>query len=185
MRAFWFHALARVVLLEARAGVDDQQRAHPLGMPAVEGERHVAAERQPADDGLFRAGLIQQRGDVGDRVLLAVGRLIRRVVALAVAAHVPQDQRVLLRQRLDLALPHLRRRRIAVGQDQRRAGAVHLVVDVDPVAVEFRHRSLPLLVFSLIESRILAGPRRATASRPGTGLPAMRECRGPERCPPD
>ena len=36
---------ARFVLLEARAGVDDQEGGCPLGMRAIEGKRHVAAKR--------------------------------------------------------------------------------------------------------------------------------------------
>ena len=44
--------LAGVVLLEAGPGVDDQQRADAFGMRAIKCQRHVAAERQPADDRL-------------------------------------------------------------------------------------------------------------------------------------
>ena len=57
--------LARIVLLEAGAGVDDQQRADALGMGAIERQRHVAAQRQPADDGLLGADGVEQRGHVG------------------------------------------------------------------------------------------------------------------------
>src|SRR6266550_1384610 len=77
--------LARIVLLEAGAGVDDQERGHPRRMGAIKGKRHVAAKRKSADDGAFRADLIQQRRHVADRQGLAIGVGIQRIVGLAVA----------------------------------------------------------------------------------------------------
>ncbi len=46
--------VAGVVLLEPRTGVDDQERANPLRIGAIKRERHVTAERKPADDGACR-----------------------------------------------------------------------------------------------------------------------------------
>ena len=57
--------LAGLVFLETRAGIDDQQRADPLRMRAIKCQRHVAAERKPADDGAGGADLVEQRGHVG------------------------------------------------------------------------------------------------------------------------
>ena len=131
--------LAGVVLLEAGPGIDDEQRADAFGMRAIKCQRHVSAERQPADDRPGRADLVEQRRDVGNRQRLAIGCRIAGVIGLAVAAHVPQDQLMLFRQRLDLPVPHRRCRRIAVGQDQWWATAVDLVIDLDPVAIELRH----------------------------------------------
>src|SRR5205807_10585149 len=37
--------LARIVLLEAGTGVDDQKRTNALRMCTIEGKRHIAAER--------------------------------------------------------------------------------------------------------------------------------------------
>ena len=99
--------LAGLVLLETRSGIDDQQRAHSFRMGAIECQRHVAAEREPADDGAGRTDLVKQRGHVGDDSGLAVGGGIVGIVRAAMAAHVPQYQLVTSRQRLDLALPHL------------------------------------------------------------------------------
>jgi hypothetical protein len=76
-------------------------------MRAIKGQRHITAQRKPADDGAAGAGDVEQRGHVLDRQRFAIGGGIIRVIGLAVAAHVPQHERVMLRQRLDLALPHL------------------------------------------------------------------------------
>jgi hypothetical protein len=45
----------------------------------------------------------------------------------------------MLHQRLDLALPHLRSRGIAVRQQDHGTLAVHLIVDFHSIAVEFGH----------------------------------------------
>ncbi len=70
--------LARVVFLEARPGIDDQQRPDPIRMGAIEGKRHIAPERKPADDGASGADRIQQRRHVGNRQRLTVGGGDRR-----------------------------------------------------------------------------------------------------------
>ena len=44
-----------------------------FGMGAIKRQRHVAAERQPADDCRVGADGIEQRGDVRDRMGFAVG----------------------------------------------------------------------------------------------------------------
>jgi len=108
--------LAGIVLLEARAGVDDQERADTIRMGAVERQRHVAAKREPADDRLVGADGVEQRRHVADRQRFAIGRGIIGVVGLAVAPHVPQHELVMLRQGRDLALPHPTGRRITVCQ---------------------------------------------------------------------
>src|SRR4051794_8604579 len=150
--------LARIVLLEAGTGVDDQERARPLRMCAIERQRHVAAEREPADDRRARADFIEQCGHVGDRQRLAVGDGIGRIIGPAVAAHVPKHEFVMLRQRAYLALPHRRRRGIAVGQQQRWAAAMNLVVDIDPVPIEFWHcRFLDIAVVTSSLARSVRG----------------------------
>jgi hypothetical protein len=98
--------LAGLVLLEAGAGVDDQERADAVRMGAVERQRHVAAKREPADDRCLGADGVKQRGHVGDRQRFAIRRGILGVTGLAVAAHVPQHELVMFRQGRDLALPH-------------------------------------------------------------------------------
>ena len=98
--------IARIVLLEAGAGVDDQECAHPLGMAAVKRQRHVVAERQAADNSLVRADSVEQRRDIGDRECLAIGRRVFRVIGLAVAAHVPEHELVVPRKCRNLSLPH-------------------------------------------------------------------------------
>src|SRR5207253_11329263 len=75
--------LARMVLLEAGAGVDDQERADAIRMGAVERQRHVAAKRKPADDRLLGADGVEQRGHVANRQGLAIGRGILGVTGLA------------------------------------------------------------------------------------------------------
>ncbi|MHC2623325.1 hypothetical protein ACVIW2_005357 [Bradyrhizobium huanghuaihaiense] len=138
--------LARIILLEAGAGVDDQQRASALRIGAIEGERHVAAERKAADDGALRADGIEDRCHVADRERFAIGRGIIGIIGLAVAAHVPQDQLVIPRERIDLAVPHRRGRGVAVGEQKRRPLAMDFVVDADAVPIDPRHCFPPLLV---------------------------------------
>jgi len=144
--------LAGVVLLEAGAGIDDQQRAHAFGMGTVERQRHIAAEREPADDRPGGTDFIEQRRHVGYRLSLAIGSVIARVIGLAVAAHVPQHEFVMFRKCGDLALPH------------------DLVIDADPVAIDFRHRGLPK-VFSLAVGLILARSGRCREMRRRHGNP--------------
>ena len=108
-------------------------------MGAIEGKRYVAAERKPADDGGVGPDRVEQRGDVSNGQRFAVRPGVPGVIGPAVAAHVPQHKLVLLRQRLDLALPHLGCGRIAVGQNEGRSAAVDFVVDLDAVAIDFWH----------------------------------------------
>src|SRR5690242_868491 len=65
-------AFARLVILVAGTGVDDQERAHALGVARMKRQRHVAAEREAADDGRLGADLVQKRQHVGDRRLLTI-----------------------------------------------------------------------------------------------------------------
>ena len=130
----------RLVLLEAGAGVEQHQRAHPLGMAGMEGERHVAAERQAGDDRRLRPDQVEQRRHVADRQRLGVLRAVLGIVALAVAAEVPDDHLVAVLQRRDLIVPHARGRAVAVAQQDRRSLPVDLVVDRDAVAVELGHQ---------------------------------------------
>src|ERR1700757_3669576 len=98
--------LARVVLLEAGTGVDDEERGNASWMCAIEGKRHVATQRKPADDRASRADCIEQGLDIAYGCRLAVRSGILGIIGLAVTTHVPQHELVVFRQRRDLALPH-------------------------------------------------------------------------------
>src|SRR6185437_8036807 len=124
-------------------------------MSAIERQRHVAAEREPADDGFLRTDVVEQGGDVADRQRLAIERAIGGIIGLAMAAHVPEDQSVMPRQRLDLLLPHRRCRGITMGEDERRSVAMDLVIDLHAVTIDFWHR-----VFS---ARFPFSPRKFSA----------------------
>ena len=134
------------IAFEAGAGVDDQQRLDPFGVCTVKGKRHVAAQRQPADDRRLRPHRIEDRRHIRHRVRLAVGVLIFRVIALAMAAHIPQHQRVAAGKWRDLPLPHFRCGGIAVGEEQNGAGSMGLVMDIHPSAVELWHGDPPVSV---------------------------------------
>lgn len=95
------------VFLEPGARVDDQQGLDALRMHAVEGETHVPAETESAHDGfLVRRHVVEQGQDVRDRVGFAVLGLVVGIGGVAVAAHVPDDELEVLRQRGDLLRPH-------------------------------------------------------------------------------
>ena len=115
---------------------------------------------------LARADLVEQRRHVGHRQRFAIGRGIVGIIGLAVAAHVPQDELVMFRQRLDLALPHRRCRRIAVGQHQRRSAAVDLVIDLDPVTIDFWHRGFPTRSVATLERYPERDPLRRMGNAP-------------------
>ncbi len=135
--------LARLVLAEAGPGVEQHQGAHAVGVGDVEGQRHVAPQREPGDHCPLRAGRVEERGHVGDGEVLRVQVGIGRRLALAVTAHVPHDHApARVGERADLATPHLGRGGVAVAQQHDGVTlAVHLVVELDAVAIEERHQS--------------------------------------------
>src|SRR5262247_2447926 len=139
--------LARVILLESRPRVEQHQRACAFSVAGVECERHVAAEREAADDGAFFATGVEDRGDVGDSKRFRVGGGIFRVGALAVAAHIPYDDLVTVLEGRDLTVPHAAGGAIAVREYNGRAVPVHFVVDGDAVAVDRRHEGLPFRTY--------------------------------------
>ena len=112
----------------------------------MERERHDAAERHPADGGALDAAGIEHGRHVADGQRMRIERGVRGIAGLAMAAHVPQDEAVAVRKGGDLPIPHPTGRAIAVRQQDRRhiavvlSGAVHLVMDRHPVAVDYRHR---------------------------------------------
>jgi hypothetical protein len=121
---------------EPRAGVDQQQAGHPLGVAQVVGEGEVAAERHAAHNGPVGPGLGEEGVDVTGADLLGVGPGVVGGVALAVAAEVPHDHGPAGGQRRHVGVPHGRGGGEAVRQDQRcprAARVVHGVGDVDAV----------------------------------------------------
>jgi len=92
-------------IAEARPGIEQHQRPDHLGMGEVEGERHVAAERETADDCALDAAMAQKRRHVLDGQRLGIGRGILGGVGLAVAAHVPDDDPVAWGEGGDLRVP--------------------------------------------------------------------------------
>src|SRR6476661_2627227 len=73
------------------------------------------------------------------------------------AAHVPQDKLMLLRERLDLASPHLRGRGIAMTKKDDGAFAMRFVIDVHAVAREHGHASPPNIRPLRASKAILSG----------------------------
>ncbi|MFT3853607.1 MAG: hypothetical protein QM733_12835 [Ilumatobacteraceae bacterium] len=134
-------AVARRLLAVAGAGVDEDQAGDAIAVQQVEAQRQVAAERVTPDHGALDADRVEDRHHVADGELRAVLRRVVRVVAAAVAAHVPRDDRVVRRQRREVAAEHVRRRGVAVGQQQRRArsAAGNVVRDADTAAVDLGH----------------------------------------------
>ena len=108
-------------------------------MSVVKGERHVAAEREAADHCAIDPATAQQRRHVLDRQRFGIGPGIGRVVALAVAAHVPDDDPVARDEGGNLPVPHPAGGAVAVAEQDRRAMPVILVIDLDTVAIEKRH----------------------------------------------
>src|SRR5262252_5368382 len=139
--------LARFILLEAGPRVDQHQRARALGVTGVKCERHVATEREAADDGSFLATGVEDRGDVGDGKRFRVSGGLFRVGALAVAAHIPYYDLVAGLECHDLTVPHAAGGAVAVREQNGRAVPVHFVVDGDAIAVERRHADLPFRTY--------------------------------------
>ena len=138
---------ARLRIAETGAGIEQHQGAHPLGMREMEAERHDAAQGQPANHRAFDAAGIEHRRHVADRQRVRIERGVGGIAGLAMAAHVPQHETVAIGEDGDLPIPHPAGRAIAVRQQDRWrvGGPVDLVMDADPVAVDCRHATPPLL----------------------------------------
>ena len=100
----------------------------------MEGQRRIAAQRMPTYDSALEPTFIKQRRDISDRVLLRILFWIVRVVALAVAAQIPNDDPVLVLEGPDLVPPHLTGRSITVRQQDGRSLTMVLVVETHAVA---------------------------------------------------
>src|SRR6516164_9568407 len=97
---------ASLGVAKPRPGVEQHQRPNHLGMREVKGERHVAAKREPADHRAVDFAQAQEGRHVLDCQRLGVGRGIVGVVALAMAAHIPDDDPVARGEDANLPLPH-------------------------------------------------------------------------------
>src|SRR5262245_15161415 len=139
--------LARVILLEAGPRVEQHQRARAFGVTGVKGKRHVATEREAADDGSFLVTGVEDRGNVGDGKRFRVSGGLFRVGALAVAAHIPYHDLVAGVEGRELTVPHAAGGAVAVREQNGRAVPVHFVVDGDAIAVERRHAGLPFRTY--------------------------------------
>src|SRR3546814_8528978 len=87
-------------------------------MAEMEGQRHVAAERQAADHRPLHAAGVEDRAHVADGQFLGICRMVLRIVGLTVAAHVPDDDAPAILQRRDLAVPHAAGGAVAVGEQR-------------------------------------------------------------------
>ena len=136
-------AFASLGIVVAGPSVEQHQRVGALGIGDVEGERHVAAQRQSADHSAIDSLGVEDGGHIVDRLRLAVaGRILGRI-SLSVPAHVPDDQSVIGGQDVDLAGPHLRCGAVAVREQDGRPVTADLVVDADAVTVDSGHCEPP------------------------------------------
>src|SRR5215472_13612894 len=92
--------------------------------------------------------------------------------------HVPDDQFEVLREWLNLALPHMRGGRISVREQERRALPMHFVVKLDSVAIQMGHENILRRIVSA-EYVVLARRRRYRDLR----AKARRQTLHPLRCP--
>src|SRR5271165_1680091 len=122
-----------------RPGVEQHQRGYHLGMSEVEGERHVAAERETADDRAVDLAMAQQCRHVLDGQRLGIGCGIVRVVRLTMAAQIPGDDPVARGEGGDLPVPHAAGRAIPVAEQDGWAVPVILAIDLDAAAIEKGH----------------------------------------------
>jgi len=130
-------------LTKPRPGVEQHQRLDHRGMGEVEGERHIAAERETADDRALDPAAAQQCLHVLDGQRLGIGRGIVRVVGLAVAAHIPEDDPVVRGEGGDLSVPHPAGGAIAVAEQDSGAVTVLFVIDLDAIAIEEGYVGFP------------------------------------------
>ena len=77
-------------------------------------QRHEAAERQACDDGAADAASVEDCGHIVDGCFVRIERRIVGRVGAVVAAHIPRDQMVAVRQRVQLTLPHARAGAVSV-----------------------------------------------------------------------
>src|SRR5437660_12809062 len=91
-------------------------------------------------------------------------RGVARVSRLAVAAHVPEDHPIAVRERRDLPLPHARGRAIAVRQQEGWSGAMAFVMNADPALVDRRHDEAPVAAYGG-QAMIHCGPGCREAKR--------------------
>ena len=87
--------------------------------------------------------MVEQGAHVFDGVILAIKRRIFRGVAIAMAAHIPRDETVLLLKRINLWPPHARGCCESMGQENRWSLAVVFVVESNGVSGHVGHCQLP------------------------------------------
>src|ERR1700735_3877727 len=117
-----------VVFLVARPGIEQHQRFRAGRMREMKCQRHEAAERQACDDGAADAASVEHSGHIVNGCFMRVERRIVGRVGAVVAAHVPCDQMVAVRQRVQLTLPHARAGAVSLWLKKTRARAPRLVV---------------------------------------------------------
>jgi hypothetical protein len=122
-------------------GVGQDQRRHPVGVPAQEGHRDVATHRQPTKHDPVELQPVEQlrevvRAHVERRVVLAQ-------VGAAEAALVGRDDPADAAQGLALLEPHRGRQREGVQQDERlpASGLAEGQLHLRPPSVRRRRRS--------------------------------------------
>ena len=87
---------------------------------------------------------VEHRGHVVNGRFVRIERRIVGRVGAVVAAHVPRDHVVAVRQLLRLTLPHSRAGAVAMREQNGWPGAMLLVVDAHAIAIEIRHSQLIL-----------------------------------------
>ena len=141
--------LPGLVAAEARTRVAQHQSRYSVRVGQPERQRQVPAERQPAEHGPLRPGRVEHGGHVVHAGRLGVVGRVGRTVTAAVTAQVPGDDWPGRGERPDVGRPHLRRRTVAVREQQRKPVVVavpaeYLVADADAAAVQVGHRAAPL-----------------------------------------
>ena len=120
-------------ILDARLGIDEDQRAHAVWGQQRGAHREKAALRHPAEHGLLDAQVVEQSQAVARRV--PVGERPAVELSLSEPALVPGDDAIPRAQYLHLRGEHLAVHEKAVREDDRRTVAAG-VLEADPLAVD-------------------------------------------------
>ena len=103
-----FHRVATSVAAEAGTGVDEDESGDLGAMGERVLQRQVAAEGMAEQHGAVGAGFVEQRRHVGERRGDRIRRRVVEGITAPVAAHVPDDGRVVGRERRDGRGEHVR-----------------------------------------------------------------------------
>ena len=161
--------LGLLLLLRAVADAGHDQRQRPRGMAEAEMQGGEAAHRQAHDMGLLDLQVIHHRQDVVGGAVLRIARGLLGHVGRRIAAGAEGDAAVALAEMAHLHFPRAVVGRELVHEDDGRAGAGLLVIELHPIVGRRKRHGFPR-IFSRSRGRLRPG--RAVRG-PGRRIPPI------------